>query len=102
MRNFGFNLLMVLFFLTCFVITSEAQDLLPTTESQPEKIRAHQVKLDYLKLLKFDIEDKQRRKGQNEDPSDEDTPFTSPDPNVKKLKSKNKSKKKSKKVNRPD
>lgn len=102
MRKFGFNFLMVLFFMTCLVITSEAQDLLPATESQPEKIRSHQVKLDYLKLLKLDIEDKQKRKGQDDNPSDNDDPLMLPDPNAKKLKSTSQSKGKSKKVKQPE
>ena len=102
MRNFGFYFIMILFFTICSAVTSNAQDLLPTTENQPEKIRSHQVKLDYLNLLKVDIEVKQRRPRQNEDPSDGDNPLTLPDPNVTSLKSKAQSKKKSKKIKQPE
>ncbi len=69
---------MMLLFTICFALTSDAQDLLPTIEYPAEKIRSHQVKLNYLKLMKLNIEDKQKRDRQEQDPSGEDSPLTSP------------------------
>lgn len=50
-----------MFFITYYSVTSKAQVLLPTTEDREEKIKAHQDKLDFLKIIKTEIELKQTR-----------------------------------------
>ena len=65
MRNLRFKFLMILIFITCNIVTAKAQVLLITTEDQQQKIRAHQDKLDYLGIIKAEIENRQRRSRQD-------------------------------------
>ncbi len=78
MRNFVVKLTMILIFIASCIVTSEAQRLLPSTEDQPEKIRSHQDKLDYLKNIKSAIEIKQGRVRQDTLPPNEDGRSLSP------------------------